>query len=163
MKNAFNYSVLPLMLLFFSCSTDADEDTLLDESEFLYGNYVLTELSNSQSSDFNGDGSFSSNLIDELDCLVVSLTLNPDRSTSTEGPEMSILADINTVGFYVYSCMDEMITNSGTWSVNGSELSLGSAVYTIEGNSLIFNNEGTQAPEFNRVVYTKREAVVTVN
>lgn len=144
--------------LMISCSTDQEDDNTIDQEQLdaLTGTYNLIAYQVSPAQDLNGDGTTSENLLDEINCITGTLTLNNDFgwSMSFANP---LITEITNDTFAV-SCSPAS-NSSGSWSFLNDEvvlLVLGEPVsYQLDGDTLTQTN-GENLPGFRSVVFQKQ-------
>jgi hypothetical protein len=107
----------------------------------LPGSYLLTAFNTSVPTDLNGDGTNSTNQLSETSCLNGSfLTINANNTFTADSKGI----EININGTQIDCFEDPDIT--GTWTLNGSQLSLSyvdlgtpyTDVFTVSGNTLTY-------------------------
>ena len=92
-----------------SCSSDDDNGTNVG----IAGTYVLEEVNTAQATDLNGDGSFSTNQMNEINCYDGSrIILNADNSFVYDRNRVLVDAQEGT-----YACAENTFT--GTWMLQG--------------------------------------------
>lgn len=121
-------------LVITGCSKNDDAPT---ENASPVGTYRLTAFNISQAQDLNGDGTSSVNQLNESTCLNNSfLTLNANNTFTYDdkGIEITFNGTDDEI-----TCYDDGDV-SGTWSINGSVLTLTSNgmddTYTLSGNTI---------------------------
>jgi hypothetical protein len=128
-----------------ACSDDDNDSTGINDSD-VTGTYNLTAIIVPSAVDYNEDGTVSNNLLDESSCYTGSnIVLNDDHTfTSTYS---SVFFESET------GCHTEEA--SGTWSLDGDQLSLNNTImepantveYTVSGSTLILSEENTPYPD----------------
>jgi hypothetical protein len=146
------YFFLFISVLLLSCSSDSN-DSEEDEFATLYGTYELTVLQSNDPSTLNNGGETFYNVVDELPCFQVTLTIFEDGTTQTTAIELDIDTESDT-GNFVFSCGDQS-TSSGTWSGSGNKIKLQSATFIRTGNQLV-DARDPETEFFDRVVFTKQ-------
>lgn len=147
---------LAVVLNFISCSSDDNGGGGQEGIEFA-GTWVLTEINVSAPIDANNDGTTSSNLLDEVDCLRDTLVLNETFEWNSTEVVATLITQITNDLFNV-SCSDER-TQNGNWGVSGSNLLLVGSVnrtFLIDGNQLI-ENLAQDLPGIRTRVYNRQE------
>lgn len=124
-------------LVITGCSKNDDEDVAPAPVATPVGTYKLTAFNVSTAQDLNGDGTSSVNQMNESICLNNSfLVLNADNTFAYNDKGIEITSDGVTDEITCYN--DGNIT--GTWSINGSVLTLNSngtmETYTYTGNTI---------------------------
>lgn len=139
-----------------SCSSDDSGDGGGDPGAALVGTWVLTEINISAAIDTNNDGSTTSNLLTEVDCLRDTLTLTADNNWSSSGVFPSFISPI-TGNLYNVSC-SPVINRSGTWGFSGSSLFLSGdflATFLFDGSRLTLPI-GNELPGLQSLVYERQ-------
>lgn len=134
-KNLF--TLLVVAVLTFSCSSDDGDDS---GNNSIVGTWDAIELDVGESFDWNGDGTSSSNLMDEIECFAATATFTAEGDFSSATTEINFNAD--ETGF-TYSCGGP-VTTSGTYSVDGDTLiatddedgETGESTFDISGQTL---------------------------
>jgi len=115
----------------------------------IVGTYILTAFNTSVPTDLNGDGTNSTNQMNETTCFNNSLfTLNSNNTfiANSKGIDIDITATPNTL-----TCFTDPDT-TGTWSLSGNILTttyVESGVtyndqFTVVGNTLVYNEPSGQ-------------------
>lgn len=157
MKKLASYCFLIsfVMILCISCSSDDGGGGTPEGIEFA-GTWVLTEINLSAAIDTNDDGTTSSNLLDEADCLRDTMILDESFSWNSTEVVPNLITPI-TNNLYNVSCSEERNQN-GNWGVSGSNLFLIGSVnrtFLITGNQLI-ENLAQDLPGIRTMVYTRQ-------
>ncbi len=157
MKKLASYCFLIsfVMILCISCSSDDGGGGTPEGIEFA-GTWVLTEINLSAAIDTNDDGTTSSNLLDEADCLRDTIILDESFSWNSTEVVPNLITPI-TNNLYNVSCSEERNQN-GNWGVSGSNLFLIGSVnrtFLITGNQLI-ENLAQDLPGIRTMVYTRQ-------
>lgn len=126
-------SVLVLMLLSFlmSCTSDDDNSTSNDS---IVGTWKLIELNSSIPFDFNNDGTSSTNLLSEMDCLENETYVFGASNTVVSYNTSSFAIEVELVGgttdefAYIVICEEDIYDYA--------------LLYTKDGNSVTLNDEG---------------------
>lgn len=134
-KNIF--TLLVVAILFASCSSDNGDDS---GNNSIVGTWDAIELNAGESFDWNGDGTSSSNLMDEIECFAATATFTAEGDYSSATTEVNFNAD--ETGF-TFSCGGP-VTSSGTYSVDGDTLIItddedgetGESTFNISGQTL---------------------------
>ncbi len=143
-----------ILMVLFSCSSD-DGDTSAEPDSLAVGVWDLTAVNVNIPQDVDQNGTFSSNLIDELSCLSGVLTINNDNTWSASITDLD--ATPVTGDLFIISC-NNTGTFSGNWSNVGNGISLNSLSFqdfTLSGDTLT-ENRGENLPGFLNFVYTRR-------
>lgn len=152
------YFSLFIFLCFFyqSCSSDDSSDGGNEINAELIGTWELTEVNISEPIDTDDDGTTTTNLLTEVDCLRDTLTLSENGDWSSVGVFPSLISPI-TGNLYNVSCSDE-IRRSGQWGFSGTSLTLVGdlqVVYFYNGTSLTLVI-GNELPGLQSLVYLKQ-------
>lgn len=140
-----NYFLFLIVILFFGC-TEGDE-TFIDET-LLYGTYSLSNVFVAQAQDYNQDGIYSQNLINEVNCFSQSLLVLNENNTFILDSKGVDLSSTNQIVCFV----EPQIT--GTWFTQQGKLYFsfqyfGNTIteeYLIETNNLKFLSSNTEIP-----------------
>lgn len=129
-------SFLTVLILVFltSCSTDKNDD--VNNGSNIEGTWVVTELQVDESS-ASQDILFGAQILDLLngiDCEVLTLTFNSDLSVEIEDSTSFLLDSINTVSFEI-TCPTQ------------SEMTI--STYTYDGNALVILDENQEEVSVN--------------
>ena len=129
----YTYSLFTfLFLLFVSCSSD-DSETATDDNALVIGTYSLTEINVNVAQDVDEDGTASNNMLDELDCLNGTLTINADGTWDLDLVELNITSV--TGDFYAIRC-GRTNNFTGKWTFQSSVLDLNSTNF----NAMVLNS-----------------------
>ncbi|MDC6364680.1 MULTISPECIES: hypothetical protein [Flavobacteriaceae] len=158
MKNLLKIAPLVLLLLNIACSSDdggsGDEAATINFN--VTGIWDLVEVNISSAQDINLDNTSSTNLLDELDCVIGTLLIDGDLSWSYE--QSSIFVSAITNGQFNAQCSGT-ITASGTWTADDTQVVFsGSSTLStmqIDGETLV-NNVGDDLPGIQSFVYRRR-------
>ncbi len=142
-------SLIALAAIAFSCSDDDDSSS---NSTNHAGTYFLTAFTIAEPQDLNGDGTSSSNILNETDCFEGGfIQLNSDNTftASSEGMDITLTNE----GVEVVECYDDG-NFSGTWSASGNQITM---TYSSDGDMYtdtfnISNNSITYTVEDGEVV-----------
>jgi len=143
-------------LVTVSCSSDDSGDGGENQSAELVGSWQLVEMNISQAIDTNDDGSTSTNLLTEVDCLRDAITINPSGDWSSTGVFPALISPI-TGNLYNVTC-STVINRSGNWQFSGSSLFLSGdfqATFLFSGNRLTLAI-GNELPGLQSLVYEKQ-------
>ena len=122
-KKLWMIALLLLMGFFLSCSTDSeDSETPLDMS--LVGTWDLTSLTTTAGLDLNGDGTSSTNVLDELPCFTTEIIFSSDQTYR------ATTSDIEFTGTSLNDIMADC---------NGSTIETGT--YEFTGNTLVLDSD----------------------
>lgn len=137
--------------VFTNISFDNSVTTPPTPTPGIAGTYLLTNFNTSVPTDLNGDGTASTNQINETSCLANSiLTLNANNTFSSDSKGIDIGLDLNT-GVSTIECYDDPPI-TGTWSLSGNQLTFTyidegvptSDVFTVSGNTLSYTVQSGQ-------------------
>ncbi len=142
-----------LSLLMLSCTNDAEDmgDALYQPPQ-VQGTYQLTMLQTDDPSNFNKGQNTSFNLLDEMDCLRVSMQIHEDGTLETTYTDLEIAKD-PTSGEYIFNCGAER-RSTGTWTLMGSTLKMDTATFIIHGNQLV-DARKPESQLFDLVIFTR--------
>lgn len=138
-----------------SCSDD-DNPSQPDESEKVIGSYTITALNVSPAQDINGDGTTSTNLLDELSCISGTLDINADTSWNLNVIRINLFSIAG--GLFFIDCGDAD-SSSGNWTFANNQLSLNGGfeptLYLLSGTTLT-REIGEDLPGFQSAVFTRQ-------
>lgn len=154
-------SILLIILFFVSCFSDKDAPI---EDLFALNGLVfnLTEVNVETPLDLNGDGIFSNNLIDEVDCIKTNKLYFLNGTYLREGEIIELY--LNDLENYEYNCKSHFSTgqiaiyNNNTTLFITERLSLGQiqkTTFEYDRNKLV-DNRKESLPNFMSLVYTKQ-------
>ena len=151
--------VLPLLALaclMFSCSSDDNGATEPETSEAV-GTWQLVELNINPPQDINMDGNTTSNILDELSCATGTITISEDGTWDSTIQNLSITTI--TGGLFIIDCAGNVTRSSGTWLLQGDQLTLfrgfSNLLFTIQGDTLILTSN-EDLPGFQSEVYQRQ-------
>ena len=142
-------------LVLFSCSSDDGDTSIVSESFLGIGVWNLTEVNVSAAQDLNDDGTFSTNLIEELPCLSGVLNIRSNNTWSATISDVDVTAV--TGDLYIIDC-GSSLSFSGNWNNSGNILNLNYLdfkEFTLSGDTLT-ENKGENLPGLLSFVYTKQ-------
>ena len=150
------FGSLSLVLLFLSCSSDDSPEGEQGVDARFVGTWELTEVNVSEAIDTNDDGTTTSNLMTEVDCLRDTLVLAENSTWNSTGVFPQLISPI-TGNLYNVDCSG-IINRSGNWVSSGNTLNLVGdiqAVLVLSGDrlSLII---GDDLPGLQSLVYVKQ-------
>ncbi|WP_421823703.1 lipocalin family protein [Flagellimonas oceanensis] len=136
-KNLF--TLLLVAVLISSCSSD-DGDGPVNVS--IVGTWDIVELNFGESVDWDGDGTSSDNLLDEIECFAGTVTFTAEGEYSSATTEINFEA---TETEFTITCGGP-VTASGTYSVDGNKLTAtdaedgktGESTFSISGDTVTF-------------------------
>lgn len=142
-------------LMLLSCSEGDDEDHGFSCAE-LVGTWDLVEIRLSEGVDMDGNGTHSSNLLNEADCISGAIVMREDTSYQFEQTSFKVILNANSE--YDTDCYGTYLA-TGAWASNGSEVAFqGSEVLgTLQliGNRII-KSEDKELPGVEAYIYEKR-------
>jgi len=143
------------LMLMFSCSNDDGGATDTANLEVI-GIWDLAQVNVSSAQDIDMDGTSSTNLMNELDCISGTLLIDGDMVWTFEQTGINITAITN--GQFVAQCSGS-VAATGAWSSSDTEVILqGSSLLgtlTISGDQLI-KDIGNDLPGIQSYVYVRR-------
>ena len=142
-----------LTLLVFSTNSCSSDDIPIEEISQAVGSWIIAELIMSEAIDNNNDSSFSTNLVDELECLYVEYNIKEDGTWTSHGPSLDVSYDSQNQ--IMFDC--STITNeSGVWTLEGDKLTLkNNQIWTFQGDKITLEI-GDDLPGFRRTTYMKK-------
>lgn len=144
------------VLLLFSCSNDDGEQGIDPPNFDVIGLWDLVEVNVNPAQDINMDGTASTNLMDEMDCISGTLLIDGDLVWTYEQTDIAV--SLITNDQYVITCL-ESVTATGTWFSDEVEATFdGNSVLTalqIDGELLV-NQLGQDLPGIQSYVYERR-------
>nr|WP_299382177.1 VCBS domain-containing protein [Allomuricauda sp.] len=145
-----------LVLALMGCSSD-DGNNGSGTNTAVVGQWDLIEVNISSAQDIDQDGNSSTNLMDELDCITGTLTLNADGSWSFSQSNVVISSLTNNEFFAECSGTTSGV---GTWDANNVQVVfVGSSVLSsmqIGANNTLLNNIDEDLPGIDSFVYQQR-------
>lgn len=146
-------SLMFLSAAVLSCSDDGGDST---PEVDLAGTWDLTEVNVSSSVDVDGDGSSSTNLLDEADCISGTLTINSDMTWTFQQSQFTVTTITNNQ--YAVQCSGT-VQGTGAWASNSAQIQFqGSTllgILQINGNELV-KSENDDLPGIRSYVYVRR-------
>ncbi len=158
MKRRNLYALWIFIFLLISCSDDSDgsDEALTQEQlEAISGMYNLSEYRVNPPQDVNNDGTFSNDLMTEMDCLSASILLREDFTYSKF--YVSLNTTFITNGLFAIFCGDNSSEN-GTWDLVNGQVVLSeepATPYAINGMALTVSS-GQDLPGFQSQVFLKQ-------
>jgi hypothetical protein len=144
-----------IFALVLSCSND-DEGSTNTTNLQVIGLWDLTEVNVNSSQDIDMDGSLSSNLMDELECISGTLLIDGDMVWTFEQTNVSITTITN--GHFFAQCSGT-VAGTGAWTSSETEVVLQGSdllgTLSISGDRLI-KNVGEDLPGIRSYVYVRR-------
>ncbi len=123
-----------ILVLFYSCSSDDEGNSNELEGEAFIGTWQLTAINVSSAVDGDNDGDTSTNLLDEVDCLQETITINETLTWSSNAVNILTVTSI-TGDFYNVACTDPISIN-GNWGIENGIL------YLVSNNTRQFSLNG---------------------
>ena len=146
-------------LLLWSCSDDDGGTGPNPNAELVVGTWNLTELRISPAQDIDEDGTPTSNVITELDCISGRITLRADNTWTFNGNDLVVTTI--TGGLFKFFCSEENRTSGGNWDIQGNTLRLADGTGNVtqfafdSANNTLTNLIGEVLPGLQAEVYTK--------
>lgn len=152
--------ILPFLFVTFlmlSCGSDDSGGEVAADLQVI-GIWDLSEVNISSAQDVNMDGTSSTNLMNELDCISGTILIDGDNVWTFEQTGISITTI--TGGQYFAQCSVNDVTGTGAWTANGNQITFqGSTTLgtlTLSGDRLT-NLIDDDLPGIRSYVYVKRE------
>ncbi len=144
-----------VLLILCGCSDDEGSGPAVNMD--VVGQWDLIEVNISTAQDIDQDGTPSTNLLEELNCISGTLTINADESWSFQQSDISITSITNNQFFAECSGTTNGI---GTWTANAVQvIFVGSSALNslqIGANNTLINNIGENLPGIQSLVYQQR-------
>ena len=155
MKKSFAIACSFAVLL--GCSLDDGIDTIPPPNFAVLGLWDLTEVNVNPPQDLNEDGTTSTNLLNELDCLSGELLINGDLQWSLDQTELLITVITNDQFGILCNGTNSSV---GLWFSDENEVTFEDnplfSSLQIENNQLVFNS-GEDLPGIQSFVYVLRQ------
>ena len=158
--NSIRFALVAVLLSIFSISCDSDDgaNNTPTPNFAVIGLWDLVEVNVNLPQDINMDGTLSTNLMDELDCISGSLLIDSNLVWTFEQSEI-VVSRITGDSFSV-NCAGN-VTGTGNWFSDETEITFSgnNEVLTelrISGNQLI-NDVGEDLPGIQSFVYELRQ------
>ena len=151
------YMLLAVSLL--ACSDDDGGPSPNPNLDLVVGTWELTELRISPAQDIDGDGSTTTNVLDELACVEGTLQLRSDYTWSFSGTDVVITTI--TGGLFKFFCAEQPRSSGGNWDLQGNTLRLADStgnitLFAIDATAVTLTNSiGEVLPGLQAEVYTK--------
>ena len=116
------FLLLFLSLTVLSCSDDDGGSEPTPNFDLVVGTWNLSELTISPQQDINGDGSFTTNIVEELPCVSAQIILRDDNTWSYNG--VDVIITTITGGLFKFFCAEEARNITGNWDVQGNVVRL---------------------------------------
>lgn len=128
-------NLLALSLLITSCESDDDNNSSSD----LQGTWKLTAWNVANAIDLNGDGTVSTNMLDEMNCYNnETITFGNSTATATTTSYADIEAELvtgsDTEYSYIIDCVSEINSDTATYVVNGNTVTI-TTTYEEDGET----------------------------
>ena len=150
------FLLLTFLPLVISCSDD-DSGSTDNFNLSVTGIWDLVEVNISSAQDVNTDGTASTNLIDEVDCISGTLLIDGDFSYNYEQTNI-VVSEITNDQFFA-QCSGT-ISASGTWTANDTQVVFSGSsrlgTFRIVGETLV-DDAGEDLPGFQSFVYRRRQ------
>ncbi len=153
------FLLLFLSLTVLSCSDDDGGSEPNPNFDLVVGTWNLSELIISPQQDINGDGSFTTNIVEELPCVSAQIILRDDNTWSYSG--VDVIITTITGGLFKFFCADETRTAGGNWDIEGNIVRLADETGTItqftfdSSDNTLTNVIGEVLPGLQAEVYAK--------
>ena len=148
--------LLALVCLIFSCSSD-DNGGNEPQTNDAVGTWRLTELNINPPQDINMDGNSTGNILDELSCAIGTINISDDGTWDSDIENLSIT--LVTGDLFIINCAGSVTRNSGTWILQGSQLTLfrgfTSLLFTLQDDTIILSSN-EDLPGFRSEVYQRQ-------
>ncbi|TAI48800.1 hypothetical protein [Flagellimonas allohymeniacidonis] len=156
MKNCKLLWGCTFLLTILSCNVDDGVEDADPLNFDVIGLWDLVEVNINPGQDLNNDGTASSNLMNELDCISGTLLIDGDFVWTLEQTDLTI-TPITGDQFNI-DC-SETVIGTGTWFADQSAVGFGGnaalSFLTISGDRL-FNQIGQDLPGIQSYVYQRR-------
>ncbi|WP_411031336.1 hypothetical protein [Spongiimicrobium sp. 3-5] len=157
MKFSVNSFIFLLMALTISsCNVSSDDNPIEPPNFEVLGLWDLVEVNISEGQDLNTDGTLSTNVVDELDCLSGTLLIDGDLQWTFDQVGLSVTTI--TGGLFEINCIDAT-SATGTWFSNETSITFSGdpalSTMQIEGDKLV-NTVGENLPGVLSYVYERR-------
>ena len=153
------FLLLFLSLTVLSCSDDDGGTEPNPNFDQVVGTWNLSELTISPQQDINGDGSFTTNIVEELPCVSAQIILRDDNTWSYSG--VDVIITTITGGLFKFFCADETRTAGGNWDIEGNIVRLADETGNItqftfdSSDNTLTNVIGEVLPGLQAEVYAK--------
>ena len=153
------FLLLFLSLTVLSCSDDDGGTEPNPNFDLVVGTWNLSELTISPQQDINGDGSFTTNIVEELPCVSARIILRDDNTWSYSG--VDVIITTITGGLFKFFCADETRTAGGNWDIEGNIVRLADETGNItqftfdSSDNTLTNVIGEVLPGLQAEVYAK--------
>ncbi|MEO0527552.1 MAG: hypothetical protein AAFZ89_10010 [Bacteroidota bacterium] len=146
--------------LFISCDVSSDDDATELPNFDVLGLYDLVEVNVNPALDLNEDGTASTNMVDELDCLSGTLLIDGDLVWTLS--QVDLVVNTIPIGelLFVIDCADTTAV-SGTWFSDETEVTFSgdpalSTLEILDNGDRLINTVGEDLPGFMSFVYERR-------
>lgn len=150
-----------LALALFACSGDDDGGSTTNPNrDLVIGTWNLSELTISPAQDIDEDGSSTTNVLSELDCISARININSNNTWSFVGNDVVITTI--TGDLFKFFCSEDFRNEGGNWDIEGNVLRLADGTGTItfftfsSTENTLTNIIGETLPGLQAEVYTKQ-------
>lgn len=153
------FLLLFLSLTILCCSDDDGGAEPNPNFDLVVGTWNLSELTISPQQDINGNGSFTTNIVEELPCVSAQIILRDDNTWSYSG--VDVIITTITGGLFKFFCADETRTAGGNWDIEGNIVRLADETGNItqftfdSSDNTLTNVIGEVLPGLQAEVYAK--------
>ncbi len=150
------FPCLFLIFLMVSCGSDDSGGDVAAEIQVI-GIWDLAEVNVSSAQDIDMDGTSSTNLLDELDCISGTILIDGDNTWTFE--QTGIFVTTITGGQYFARCTENTTIGTGAWVVSGNQVTFqgSSTLGTLSfSNDRLTNSVGDDLPGILSFVYERR-------
>ena len=144
-------------IIFLGCNLDDGTEGVAPPNFDVLGLWDLTEVNVNPPQDLNEDGTASTNLLNELDCLSGELLINGDLQWSLDQTELLITVITNDQFGILCNGTNSSV---GLWFSDENEVTFEDnplfSSLQIENNQLVFNS-GEDLPGIQSFVYVLRQ------
>ena len=150
-----------LALALFACSGDDDGGSTTNPNrDLVIGTWNLSELTIFPAQDIDEDGSSTTNVLSELDCISARININSNNTWSFVGNDVVITTI--TGDLFKFFCSEDFRNEGGNWDIEGNVLRLADGTGTItfftfsSTENTLTNIIGETLPGLQAEVYTKQ-------
>lgn len=151
--------ILVLTLVIISCSDDDGGTEPNPNFDLVVGAWNLSELTISPEQDIDEDGTFTTNILEELPCISGQIILREDNTWAFNG--VDVIITTITGGLFKFFCSEEIRSSDGNWDLQGNTVRLADSrgnitqfIFNSSENSLS-NNIGENLPGLQAEIYKK--------
>ena len=123
----FKYVLLMISIGLFSCSSDDDNqsESVVPDVISIVGNWELTSVMADIPVDLDGDGTISSNLLEELPCFMSTYLINEDNTFEQTSVDVDVNINILVLPPMIEAdCLETSSVEVGTWSLEEDQLTI---------------------------------------